>query len=213
MVNRTTPRLSKGLLITFEGPDGSGKSSVAKGVHAHLAERGIAPLGLFREPGDTPPGRRIRQLSKSGRFEVPLEEEISLFIEDRKLDIERNLAPIIEAKGVALLDRYYHSSIAYQGARGGDPAQVRARNEAFAPRPDLIVLMQVSVDVCLARIERNRASGPDLFEQREALAKVCALFDAMEDEQILRLDGDQPLPVVQAAVNLAVDHLIAEHSG
>ena len=176
------------------------KSTVAGSCHEFLLARGCAPVGLFREPGHSESGKRIRQLSRSGRFSISIDEEVALFIEDRRWDLEKNIEPILKRRGVVLLDRYYHSSIAYQGARGADPDDVRRRNEAFARRADLVVLLELGVDDCLRRIRQARGDRPDLFEGRDALERVCALFDAMEDPEIRRFDATQPEETLQIPV-------------
>lgn len=206
-----TRALRRGVLITFEGPDGSGKSTLAAGCRRFLEGEGYGPVGLFREPGSSPAGLRLRALKSRGREAVSPAEELALFIEDRRWDVETNVRPLLERRGVVLLDRYYHSSIAYQGARGLDPAAIRAANEAFAPRPDLVILLRLSVEDCLARIRAGRGDALDLFEQREALERVCALFEAMPDPVIRRLDASRPLPHVQRDVNaLALEAVRAQ---
>lgn len=196
--------LVSGLFVTFEGPDGCGKSTVAQGCAAHLRECGYGPVELFREPGQSEAGRRIRALSRRGRDGLSVEEEIDLFVQDRRWDLETNIRPVLERRGIVLLDRYYHSSIAYQGARGADPRRVREVNEAFAPPPDLIILLRLDVDACLERILKARGGKPDLFEQREQLERVIALFDAMDDPQIRRFDAARPLAELQGEVNATV---------
>ncbi len=200
--------LERGALVTFEGPDGSGKSTFAAGCKTFLEAQGYGPVAVFREPGESASGHRIRDLSRAGRDSITPEEEIALFIEDRKWDLATNIEPVLAQRGVVLLDRYYHSSIAYQGVRCGDPARVRRLNEAFARRPDLIVLLRLDVKTCLDRIRLARGDRPDLFEERTSLEQVCVLFDAMEDEEILRLDGTQPLAVLQGQINETVAALL-----
>jgi dTMP kinase len=210
---RTPPRrrLERGVLITFEGPDGSGKSTAAEACREHLESQGYGPVALFREPGQSEAGRRIRQLSKQGRDAITPEEEIELFIEDRKWDLETNIQPVLEQRGIVLLDRYYHSSIAYQGALCGDPAMVRRRNEVFAIRPDLVILMRLSIDRCLDRIQTDRGGHPDLFERRESLVRVIDLFDRMEDPEIVRIEAEQSREVVQAQIHEAVSEILLSH--
>jgi dTMP kinase len=209
----TPPRrsLRRGVLITFEGPDGSGKSTAAAACQEHLESEGYGPVALFREPGQSEAGQRIRQLSKRGRDAISPEEEIELFIEDRKWDLETNIRPVLEQRGIVLLDRYYHSSIAYQGALCGDPAMVRRRNEAFAIRPDLVILMRLSIDRCLDRIQTVRGGDPDLFERRESLARVIDVFDRMEDHEIVRIDAEKSREVVQSQIHAAVSDLLLSH--
>lgn len=201
--------LERGVFITFEGPDGCGKSTLAKGCMAHLKSKGYSPVALSREPGHSPAGKRIRALGNQGRGGVTPEEELALFLEDRRFDIENNISPIVEQRGVALLDRYYHSSIAYQGARGLDPVEIRRRNETEFPRPDMIVLLQLDVDICLERIEAGRGEQPNLFEQRGSLERVIAIFDAMPDAEIRRFDAAQSPEDLQREVCAAIEALLA----
>jgi dTMP kinase len=82
---------------------------------------------------------------------------------------------------VVILDRYYFSTMAYQGCRGFDPAEIRRRNEAFAPRPDLLFILDLDVDSALARIG-GRGDIANEFEKRDALAKCREIFLTLEGE-------------------------------
>ena len=66
--------------------------------------------------------------------------------------MEELISPTVQRGGIVILDRYYFSSMAYQGARGIDPTEIRRQNEAFAPQPDLLVILDLDVDVALKRI-------------------------------------------------------------
>jgi dTMP kinase len=92
---------------------------------------------------------------------------------------------------LVIIDRYYYSTVAYQGARGLDPARLLAKNRAFAPKPDLVVLVDVDPRLSLERIAA-RGEGVDLFETLEALTKVRAIFLALNEPHIARIDGAHP---------------------
>ena len=166
----------RGCLLVFEGIDGSGKTTAKGRVAAVLRERGFDVIELF-EPTDGPHGRQIRHLARCGRARLSVEEELELFVQDRLENVEENIRPALARGAVILLDRYYFSTMAYQGARGVDVEAIRHRNEAFAPRPDRVLYFRVSVDEALGRIERARGGVTDVFEKRDYLERVKALFD------------------------------------
>lgn len=109
----------------------------------------------------------------TGRLSV--EEEVALFLKDRREHVEMLIAPALARGAWVLLDRYYLSMMAYQGARGIDPEVIRAANEEFAPVPDAVVWLDIPVSVALERIG-NRGER-DAFETEAGLAalpqRVC----------------------------------------
>ena len=164
----------RGRLIVFEGIDGSGKTTQMRRAAQTLRERGTAVTEL-REPTDGRFGRQIRgltqQLHKSRRRITPeqVEKLTDLFIGDRKENVENNILPALELGDVVLLDRYYYSTIAYQGALGGDPEAIRRRNETFAPRPDLVLYFSLSVDEAFRRITQEPDDHLDLFSSADEI--------------------------------------------
>jgi dTMP kinase len=178
----------KGALIVLEGIDGAGKTSQCEYLERRLREKGWDVLGL-REPTDGPCGRRIRELARAGRDGVSPREELDLFLQDRRENVERNVRPALRRGAIVLLDRYYYSTIAYQGARGIDPSFIRSENEKFAPPADLLIYLTIPVEMAATRIEESRKESRNLFEAEPYLRKVKALFDAMTDAQLVRVDG------------------------
>ena len=136
-------------LLVLEGIDGTGKSTQSKLLAAALRERGMR-VTSSREPTDGPYGTRLRNSATTGRLSP--EEELQLFLQDRCEHVETLINPALEAGEVIILDRYYFSSMAYQGVRGFDPAEIRRVNEEFAPQPDLLLLLDLPVDTALERI-------------------------------------------------------------
>src|SRR5512137_250225 len=129
----TKPR-GHGLLIVLEGIDGSGKTTQAQALLRRLRRRGRRAV-FFREPTRGRWGREIKRLAARADSLTP-EEELKLFVEDRRENVEKNLRPALAAGKVIVLDRYYFSTIAYQGAKGIDTRRIRRMNEAFAIPPD-----------------------------------------------------------------------------
>ncbi|MFW5864070.1 MAG: dTMP kinase [bacterium] len=180
----------KGWLVVLEGIDGAGKSTQCDRLEAWLRDAGHDVVRLF-EPTNGPVGRQIRQLARKGRDEVSAEEEMRLFLKDREANVRENIRPALERGAIVLMDRYYYSSIAYQGAKGLDPEYVRARNEEIAIPADIIFYIQIPVETAMERIRQNREAGADLFEREDYLARVKANFDAMDDPARETIDGTQ----------------------
>ncbi len=167
-----------GLLVAIEGIDGTGKSTVAAALAQWCGERGLACV-FSREPTNLGPGRKLRASMETGR--LSMEEELELFRLDRKEHVERSIRPALAENQIVILDRYYWSNAAYQGARGADVGAIIAANEAIAPVPDLFLFMDIDVDTALARIH-GRGEIPNDFEKRDSLEKVRAIFTALHEK-------------------------------
>ena len=168
----------RGWLLVFEGIDGSGKTTQLRRAAVALRARGRSVVELA-EPTLGPFGQQTRRLARQGGRRADPEVEMELFVRDRLEDVEKNIVPALDRGDVILLDRYYFSTIAYQGARGLDPEAIRRRNETFAPRPDQVLYFDISVDEAMHRIENQRAAPTDLFERREYLARVKEIYDEL----------------------------------
>ncbi len=161
-----------GLLVAVEGIDGAGKTSVAALLAQYCGERGIACV-LSKEPTSLKWGRELRRSASTGR--LTLEDELELFRKDRAMHVAGTIRPAMQQGHVVVVDRYYWSTAAYQGARGADPAAIIVEHESFAPRPDCFLLLDVAVDLGLERI-RRRGDQPNDFEKKDSLEKARAIF-------------------------------------
>ncbi len=171
----------KGALVVLEGIDGAGKSTQHVRLAARLESEGYRVVAS-REPTDGPHGRRIREIARSGRAATSAEEEVRLFLDDRREHVEQVIAPALAAGQVVLLDRYYLSTIAYQGALGIDPGFIQQANESFAPPPDLALILMLPVAEALERIRAGRPGGLDVaFEGADYLERVAAIFRRMPE--------------------------------
>lgn len=166
-----------GFLIAVEGIDGAGKTSLAALLAQWCGERGLACV-LSKEPTSLKWGQELRASAKAGR--LTLERELELFELDRRQHVANTIAPALESGSIVILDRYYWSTAAYQGARGADPAQIMATNESFAPQADLVIILDSEVDVGLHRI-RARGDKPNEFESKPALQKSRDIFRQISD--------------------------------
>ena len=181
--------LKKGVLIAIEGIDGSGKSTQAKRLVSFLKESGYDAVYLL-EPTHGKWGKKIRDMAKRGKREKSPDEEYRLFVLDRKENVKENVLPAIKAKRIVVLDRYYFSTMAYQGALGIDPQKIRDENEAFAPIPDLTILLTIPVSQGLLRIKENRGDFT-AFEGMEYLERVKSIFEDFVSPQknVVKIDG------------------------
>lgn len=178
-------RFDRGVLVALEGIDGAGKTTQAERLCTQLRQEGLEVVRT-KEPTEGPWGRKLRESAQSGRLSP--EEELECFLRDRREHVETLISPALAAGKVVLVDRYYFSTVAYQGSRGLDPAELRRRNEEFAPRPDLLVLIEIPPELSLQRI-RRRSGEENLFEREDSLRAVDAIFRSMDFPYLLRLDG------------------------
>ncbi len=175
------------MLVALEGIDGCGKSTQARLLATALVERGLE-AATFREPGDTEYGRQLRRIFVEGR-DISPHEEMRLFLEDRRIDVRTNIQPALAAGKVVIMDRYYLSSVVYQGALGVDPREILAANLAIAPPPDITLLLDIPVDVARQRIREARGTT-NTFEGRDYLDRVRTLYLSYCDgTDVVRVDA------------------------
>jgi len=173
-----------GRLIVVEGIDGSGKSTLVAGLAEALRARGVDAVAT-KEPTDGPHGRRIRALAAAGE-RLPPEEELALFEKDRAAHTVELVRPALAAGRWVVQDRGFHSTAAYQGARGLDRDWILRRSGALAPEPDVLLWLDLPVEAALARVDGR--GDRDAFESQ--LEAVSAYFASMEGA--VRLDAAQP---------------------
>jgi dTMP kinase len=190
----------KGILIVFEGTDGTGKSTQLQLLDRYLQDKGY-PVVTTREPTDGQYGRKIRSLYIN-RGDYSPEKELELFLEDRREHVKDVLSPAIQQGKIVLCDRYFLSTAAYQGARGFDPENIMALNR-FAPDPDLALLFQAPLETGLKRITSGRGDELNDFEQEDSLARVAAIFVAIKRPYIQLIDASGSIEEVH--------HMVLKH--
>jgi dTMP kinase len=196
--------MDRGRLITVEGLDGAGKTTVVGGLAAALRERGHDVV-VLREPGGVDVSERIRALVKDPALDVHPRTEALLYAAARAQLVTERLDPLLADGRWVLLDRFVDSSLAYQGAgRGLGVEEVRALN-AFATgglAPDRTLLLRIDPEAGLARAS-GRAEVADRLE-REALTffiAIGAAYDALaaaEPERFAVIDAAQDPQAVLA---------------
>jgi dTMP kinase len=167
--------LRRGVLVAFEGIDGAGKTTQALLLLEKLEKEGY-PAVCFHEPTNSKWGLKIRDLAINGRHQTSPEEEMNFFYQDRVEDVEKNIRPALKNKKAIIMDRYYFSNVAYQSARGLNPDVIEERNERIAPRPDLLIILDLTPKAALKRIKEKRNGQPNHFERMRQLEKIREIF-------------------------------------
>lgn len=192
---RTTPR--KGVLVALEGIDGAGKTTQAARLEAAIRSGRRFEVVRTKEPTDGQWGQLLRASASTGRLSP--EEELALFLKDRREHVDNLITPALAAGKVVIVDRYYFSTVAYQGARGMDPAELLRLNEAFAPEPDLLVHLDVDEEEGIRRI-RARGDQQNVFEQAESLRESARIFRWLDFPYLARIQGTLPVEDITAGI-------------
>jgi dTMP kinase len=187
-----------GRLITIEGLDGSGKTTLARRLAAALAARGV-DVELLREPGGVALSERIRALVKDPSLPIDPRAEALLYAAARAQLVAERVGPLLAAGAWVLLDRFVDSSLAYQGAgRGLGVDAVRAVNDfgTGGLRPDRTLLLRVDASTRAER-RRERAEAPDRLEREDAafFETIAGAYDALAEADGARvrvLDASAP---------------------
>jgi dTMP kinase len=163
--------LGKGLFITFEGPEGAGKTTQITLLEEYLGQKGVECIAV-REPGGTPIGDRVRQILLSPEFsEMRPRTEILLYAASRAQLVEQVIRPALDQGKVVLCDRYVDSSIAYQGYGAQWELQEVIQINRWATgglKPDRTYLLDLPIDISQSRM-KNRGGKKDRMELKEKL--------------------------------------------
>jgi len=189
--------MNKGVLVAIEGIDGAGKTTQARRITERMRSDGFDVV-LTKEPTDGQWGTKIRLSAYSGRHDPW--EELVLFMNDREEHVAQVIGPSLEAGKVVVVDRYYYSSVAYQGARGLPPDDILEQNEQIAPRPDLVALLNVAPTVGVSRVCKRDGQG-NFFEREDYLGEVAQLFRTYcTGNHVLRIDGVMSAETITAEI-------------
>jgi dTMP kinase len=198
--------LRRGLLIVFEGIDGAGKTTQVRILDERLRRDGYDVVCL-KEPTERLSGQKLRYIAQHGRQDVSPDTELEWFLQDRRENVEYNIQPALASGQIVLLDRYYFSTIAYQGALQLDPEEIQRRNEAFAPPPDLLFILDISPAQGLQRVQQRGALSH--FERLDYLEHVAALFATMQSPYLKHIDASPEPAVIHAHIWQEVVSLLA----
>jgi dTMP kinase len=202
---------ARGLFITFEGMDGSGKTTQLRRLAAHLRARGRKVLETA-EPGGTAIGRKVRQiLLDAGNQELSSTAELLLYFASRAQNVNESILPALDRGEIVLADRFTDSTLAYQGCARGLGAEVVLALDKIACRglrPDLTMLLEISPAESLARARaRNSAeTSPETRMDEQGIEfhrKVHEAYEALaaqERSRIKRIDGTAAADDVERAI-------------
>jgi dTMP kinase len=194
---------AQGLLITLEGIDGSGKSSLGVALRDVLVSHGYKVL-LTKEPGGTSLGVYLRSLVQGHSFDICPEAEFLLFAADRANHFQYLIEPaLLQADTIVISDRMADSSLAYQGfGRGLDKELIRQVNRWVMKGrvPDLTLYLRIDYQTALKRLQK-RSEQLTAFEEEKAsfFQRVITGFETLCQEQLtmVALDATQPIEHVQ----------------
>jgi dTMP kinase len=189
--------MGRGLFITFEGTEGSGKTTQVEMLGEWLSHHD--PV-VVREPGGTELGERIREVVLYAGLEIDAEAEMYLFMAARRQLIAEVVEPALAQGKIVIADRYHDSTLAYQGGARGVPATW----PATFPRPDVTFLLEGPVETGLGRQE-SAGKTPDRMEQEsiEFHRKVAEAYErlaAAEPDRYVRLDATGSRDKIHLAV-------------
>jgi len=194
--------VKRGSLLVLEGLDGCGKSTQLPRLAARLEAAGHR-VRATAEPYDCEPGRRIREIARGGVPVAP-SEELALFMAQRRIHVRELIEPALAGGEVVLSDRYFLSTVAYQGARGLDPAALLAENEAAFPLPDLALILVLDADAGLARAARRVGPAEPVFERGDFLERAGAIFAGLDRPYLERVDANGSPDVVAERIAAVV---------
>ena len=197
------------MFVVFEGGEGCGKSTQARALHRWLVRTGQTAV-LTREPGGTSLGERMRRsLKKPGRTPIAPLAELFLFAAARAQLVEEVISPALEAGATVVCDRYFYSTLAYQGyGRRVDLDTIRAANSAATGglSPDLVVLLDMPPR---AGLGRKKGRDGDRFESQglafhTRVRKGYLEMARADAERWLVLDGRLPRKAIGDAIQQRV---------
>ena len=211
------PQTEGSFFISFEGIEGSGKSTQIQFLKEKLEARGYKVL-LLREPGGTPFGENLRQAILNSRESVSPLAEAMLFASSRAQLLESKILPALSQKNtIVIVDRYIDSSLAYQGIARGLGAETVLKLHRFSPLntlPHISFYLKIGLDVSFER-QKQRGNGKDYFE-RESEEFYCKLIEGYDlsaklfPQRIVAVNGEQDQSTVASAIEKHITELITK---
>jgi len=206
--------VTRGVFITLEGGDGSGKTTQAELLREWLSGEGRTVLRT-REPGGTEVGVEIREIVLHHRGDISPRAEALLYAADRAHHVATVVRPALERGEVVIQDRYIDSSVAYQGVgRVLDPEAVRGLSEWATEglAPDLTILLDLDADAARGRLDEARTRYDRLeSEASEFHDRVRAAYLALaeaEPDRFLVVDAARPVDEIAGDIRGRVAHLL-----
>ena len=178
--------LSQGILVAFEGIDGSGKTIQIYKVANYLRERNYTVTVTHEPNPESPYSQLIKQEVHQNRENTSPENELEWYTKDRAWDLEHNILPALERKELVLVDRYYLSSAAYQGGLEAFTLDYVLEKNSFARRPDLWLILDVPVKLGQTRLQQRsqKMIKEDQLEKAEFQERVLINYKLLSKMNI-----------------------------
>ena len=188
------------MFITIDGPDGSGKTTLARLLAVMLPTRRITTYTA--EPTDTPLGQEIRRILKTGT-KAEQRTLTKLFVQDRRTHLKNLVMPELAQGRIVVCDGYKYSTVCYQQLQGVNLKRLITINKDFISPDYAFILNTDDIDVLIRRITA-RGEQYDFFERRAYLTQMSEIYNRMgdyfPDENIVMLDAAQPLDVLMKTI-------------
>ncbi len=204
----------KGLFISIEGPDGSGKSTQIQNIKKYFQDKGREII-FTREPGGTAIGERIRAIILDNKCsEMDFMTEAMLYAASRAQHVAQVIRPALNEGKIVICDRFVDSSIAYQGyGRGLGEAVSVINNFAIGDCiPDMTFLLKLSPDVGKTRIEKNRTDKDRLEHERLSfhmeVYKGYLAIEKNNPDRIIGIDATRGIDEIKKDIYLRLDELL-----
>ena len=186
------------MFIVIDGADGVGKSTQAKLIAKFLTDSYNFECVIFSEPSKvTDAGLKLKAAIKSGNRLGP-EAEANLFIEDREHDVCCRIKPALASNKVVILDRYYFSTLAYQGARGLSVSELYKKHQGFLLEPDVAFILHCPVKEASNRIKQR--GDEDVMESPEYQEVVDKIFRSFNSAHIHHIDTSDDVQEVHIKI-------------
>ena len=193
---------ARGYLISVEGIDGTGKTTQVELLKAWFERAGKSAV-VLKEPTGGQYGSEIARLAATGGLS-DVKKELQLFMLDRREDVKEHIEPALKDGKVVIMDRYYQSNMAYQGARGLDPLLIKKENEVFSPKPDLVIVLDIDPKKCMQRVN-SRKNVVRHFENEAYLRDVRRIYlEIGKEPDAVVIETDRPIESVHKQIVEAV---------
>ena len=204
----------KSLFIVVDGIDGSGKSEIVKMLHNYLfSKHKKYRILTTREPTNGKYGKQIREMLRKEDDPKSSGKKLrGLFIKDRQEHLKNTIEPFLKSSNehelnIVLCDRYYYSTIAFQGAQGLNMEELIAKNKKFR-KPDMAFILDAKPDLALERIRQREK---EKFEQLEFMKKIRKIFLELQKwlkDNIEIINASEPLKYVFQKIRKNLDKLL-----
>lgn len=185
----------EGIFIVIDGIDGAGKTTQVNRFRELFEDAGEIVV-CSKEPTQGPWGQKLRDSATAGR--LPLDEELALFVRDREQHVSEVIAPALEQGHVVIVDRYFYSTVAYQGVREASVDHLLAEMRSKFPVPDTTFFLDLPAPIAMHRISSERGDQPNEFERVDVLSEIRKVFNtiALQCDEVHVVDSTSSIDFV-----------------